>query len=36
MERGVRAGKAVLCEKPIDLSLERVNALRQRIAGTSV
>jgi myo-inositol 2-dehydrogenase/D-chiro-inositol 1-dehydrogenase len=36
IERGVRAGKAVLCEKPIDLSLERVNALRQRIAGTSV
>jgi len=36
IERAVAAGKAVLCEKPIDLSLERVNACAERIRGTSV
>ena len=30
------AGKPVLCEKPIDLSLPRVNELKARIAGTDV
>ncbi|QTE30084.1 inositol 2-dehydrogenase [Pengzhenrongella sicca] len=29
----VRAGKAVLCEKPVDLSLERVDACLAAIAG---
>ena len=32
----VRAGKPVLCEKPIDLSLDRVNQLKSRITGTDV
>jgi myo-inositol 2-dehydrogenase/D-chiro-inositol 1-dehydrogenase len=36
IERGVEAGKAILCEKPIDLSLDRVNALKARLADTSV
>lgn len=36
LERAVAAGKAVLCEKPIDLSLDRVNACAQRIAGTDL
>ena len=36
LEASVRAGKPVLCEKPIDLSLDRVNALKKRIAGTEV
>lgn len=36
VEMGVKAGKAILCEKPIDLSLERVNDLKTRIAGTDV
>lgn len=36
IEKAVAAGKPVLCEKPIDLSLERVNACAERIAGTSV
>jgi myo-inositol 2-dehydrogenase/D-chiro-inositol 1-dehydrogenase len=36
IEMGVEAGKAILCEKPIDLSLERVNALNERIAGSDV
>ena len=31
---GVAAGKAVLCEKPIDLSLERANELATDLAGT--
>ncbi len=31
-----KAGKAILCEKPIDLSLERVNELKKRISGTDV
>lgn len=36
LEACVKAGKPVLCEKPIDLSLDRVNALKMRIAGTDV
>lgn len=36
IEAAVRAGKAVLCEKPIDLSLERVNRCAAAIAGTKV
>lgn len=33
IEAAVAAGKAVLCEKPIDLSLARVNACAERLAG---
>ncbi len=36
IERAVAAGKAVLCEKPIDLSLARVNACAERIRGAGV
>ena len=36
IERAVAAGKPVLCEKPIDLSLARANACAARIAGTGV
>ncbi len=36
LEAAVRAGKPVLCEKPIDLSLARVNELAARIAGSPV
>ena len=40
IEAGVRAGKAVLCEKPIDLSLNRVEGLKSRlenrVIGTDV
>jgi len=36
IERSVAAGKPVLCEKPIDLDLDRVNACAARIAGTRV
>jgi myo-inositol 2-dehydrogenase / D-chiro-inositol 1-dehydrogenase len=36
IEEAVAAGKAVLCEKPIDLSLERVNACAAAIAGTDL
>ncbi|MEM9523502.1 MAG: Gfo/Idh/MocA family oxidoreductase [Pseudomonadota bacterium] len=36
IERAVNAGKPVLCEKPIDLSLGRVNALKERIADADV
>ena len=36
LEAAVKAGKPVLCEKPIDLSLARVNDLKERIAGTDV
>ncbi|MCY4007639.1 MAG: inositol 2-dehydrogenase [Rhodobacteraceae bacterium] len=36
LEASVNAGKPVLCEKPIDLSLERVNRLKKRIAGSNV
>jgi myo-inositol 2-dehydrogenase/D-chiro-inositol 1-dehydrogenase len=31
-----RAGKAILCEKPIDLDIERVERCRRDIAGTGV
>jgi myo-inositol 2-dehydrogenase/D-chiro-inositol 1-dehydrogenase len=31
-----RAGKAILCEKPIDLDIERVEHCRRAIAGTGV
>jgi len=34
LSRAVAAGKAVLCEKPIDLDLARVDACWQRIADT--
>ncbi len=36
IEQGVRSGKAILCEKPIDLSLATVNALKARIADSRV
>ena len=36
IEQGVKAKKAILCEKPIDLSLDRVNDLKKRIDGTAV
>ncbi len=36
LERAVAAGKPVLCEKPIDLSLARVNQCAARIAGSRV
>ena len=36
IEQSVAAGKAILCEKPIDLSLDRVNACATNIAGTSL
>ncbi|MEM8728547.1 MAG: inositol 2-dehydrogenase [Pseudomonadota bacterium] len=36
IEACVTAGKPVLCEKPIDLSLERVNALKSRISDADV
>lgn len=36
IDMAVQAGKPVLCEKPIDLSLDRVTALQARIAGTAV
>ena len=36
IEQAVAAGKAALCEKPIDLDLDRVNLCAERIAGTSV
>ncbi|KJF70172.1 inositol 2-dehydrogenase [Agrobacterium arsenijevicii] len=36
LEKAIAAGKPVLCEKPIDLSLERVNACAAKIAGTSI
>ncbi len=35
IEAAVAAGKAVLCEKPIDLSLARVNACAERLKGTN-
>lgn len=34
IEQCVAAGKAILCEKPIDLSLDRVNACARVIEGT--
>ena len=36
IEMAVAAGKPVLCEKPIDLNLERVNACAKKIAGAQV
>jgi len=36
IEMAVAAGKAVLCEKPIDLSLARVNACAAKIGDTKI
>ncbi|MGI9522175.1 MAG: inositol 2-dehydrogenase [Hyphomicrobiaceae bacterium] len=36
LEMGVAANKSVLCEKPIDLSLERVNRCAAKIANSNV
>ena len=36
IEMAVAAGKAALCEKPIDLNLARVNACAAKIAGTKI
>lgn len=36
IEMSVAAGKPALCEKPIDLSLDRVNACAKTIAGSDV
>jgi myo-inositol 2-dehydrogenase/D-chiro-inositol 1-dehydrogenase len=36
IERAVAAGKAALCEKPIDLDLKRVDACAAKIKGTNV
>lgn len=36
IERAVEAGKAILCEKPIDLDLGRVDQCAERIRGTKV
>ena len=33
IERGLLAGKAVFCEKPIDLSIDRVNAVLEKTQG---
>ena len=33
IEAGIRAGKAIFCEKPIDLSLDRALAVRRAAAG---
>ncbi|MBX2883651.1 MAG: inositol 2-dehydrogenase [Granulosicoccus sp.] len=36
IEQSVNSGKPVLCEKPIDLSSERVNELKKRITGKDI
>ncbi|WP_312015616.1 Gfo/Idh/MocA family oxidoreductase [Bradyrhizobium liaoningense] len=36
IELTAKAGKAILCEKPIDLSLDRVRACRKAIEGCNV
>lgn len=36
LEQAVAAGKPILCEKPIDLSLDRVNACFEKIRNSSV
>ena len=36
LELAVAAGKPVLCEKPIDLSLDRVNCCAETIRGTTL
>lgn len=36
IERAVAAGKAVLCEKPVDLSLARAQACQAKVAGHPV
>ena len=36
IEMAAKAGKAILCEKPIDLNLDRVKACRAAIAGCDV
>ncbi len=36
IEMAVNANKAILCEKPIALSVQRVNELKKKIEGTSV
>ena len=36
IEKAVAAGTAVLCEKPIDLDLRRVNRCREAIKGTKI
>jgi myo-inositol 2-dehydrogenase / D-chiro-inositol 1-dehydrogenase len=36
IEMAIAAGKAVLCEKPIDLNLARVNACSAKIKGTKL
>ncbi|MHA1157437.1 MAG: inositol 2-dehydrogenase [Alphaproteobacteria bacterium] len=36
IEAGAAAGKAIFCEKPIDLSIERVNRCAEAIAGYDV
>jgi len=36
IEAAVAAGKAVLCEKPVDLSLERAQACLKKVAGSGL
>lgn len=35
VEKGLKAGKAVFCEKPIDLSIDRVNTCLEAVRGCS-